>query len=78
MMMKLDYKTRDWFVLMTAFAGVLKIFLSVWFDIQISDAHIDSLLNLLAFVVIIVVIPANTYVTKRRQEQKEKLQEDTK
>lgn len=77
-MKKFDYKAKDWFILMAAFAGVLKIFLSVWFNIEVTQEKIDALINLVAFIVILVVIPANTYVTKKRQEEKKLLDEQKK
>lgn len=77
-MKKIDYKAKDWFILMAAFAGVLKIFLSVWFNIEVTQEKIDALINLVAFIVILVVIPANTYVTKKRQEEKKLLDDQKK
>lgn len=71
----IDYKSKSFYIVLLAFGGLLKIFLESWFQIEITADKLNSLVNLISFIVIMLVLPANTWFTKRRQEQKKVLKE---
>lgn len=71
----IDYKSKSFYIMLLAFMGLLKLFLESWFHIEITEDKMNSLVNLVAFIVIMLVLPANTWFTKRRQEQKKLLKD---
>lgn len=62
--------TKDWFILLLAFAGGLKLFLSA-FGIELPQAAIDGALDMIGAVVMFWGIWKNTHVSKKAQEQKQ-------
>lgn len=66
-----EMKHKDWYILMAGFLGAVKLFLETWFDIAISEEQLNSLVNLMSFIVLLVVIPMNTYITQRLKEKRE-------
>lgn len=70
-----DYKSKSFYFVLVAFGGALKVFLELWFNIQIAEEQLNAAINLIACVVVFIAIPANTWFTKRRQKQKQALKE---
>jgi len=65
---KFDYRTKDWFILLLAFSGALKLLLAS-FGIELAQEQIDAVLNFVAIVVVIVGIARNKYVTNKEKKQ---------
>lgn len=71
----IDYKSKSFYFVLVAFGGAIKVFLGLWFGIQIGEDQLDAAINLFACIVVFIAIPANTWFTKRRQTQKQALQQ---
>lgn len=65
-----EMKQKDWYILLAGFLGALKLFLEAWFHISLSADQLNSLINLASFVVLLIVIPTNTYITQRLREKR--------
>lgn len=66
---KFDYRTKDWFILLLAFSGALKLFLAVVFGIELPQEQFDATSNFIAVIVVIVGIARNKYVTNKEKKQ---------
>lgn len=73
---KFDYRTKDWFILLLAFSGALKLFLSVVFGIELAQEQFDATSNFVAIIVVIVGIWRNKYLTKKEKKQVEVLKDN--
>lgn len=72
---KFDYRTKDWFILLLAFSGALKLALAT-FGVELAQEQIDAILNLSAIVVVIVGVVRNKYITKKEKKQLEVLKDN--
>lgn len=73
-----EMKQKDWYILLAGFLGAVKLFLETWFDVAISAEQLNSAVNLASFIVLLVVIPMNTYITQRLKEKREAKKEGLK
>lgn len=69
---KFDYRTKDWFILLLALSGAVKLLLAS-FGIDLAQEQIDAALNFIAIVVVIVGVIRNQYLTKKEKKQLEVL-----
>lgn len=69
---KFDYRTKDWFILLLALSGAVKLLLAS-FGIDLAQEQIDATLNFIAIVVVIVGVIRNQYLTKKEKKQLEVL-----
>lgn len=65
----LDLKSRSFYVALLTIASAIKLFLSGWFEIELSNEQIDTAVNLLAALIVFVVMPAHRYLVKRRKKK---------
>lgn len=65
---KFDYRTKDWFILLLAFSGALKLLLAS-FGIDLAQEQVDAVLNFVAIVVVVVGIARNKYITNKEKKQ---------
>lgn len=72
---KFDYRTKDWFILLLALSGAIKIFLAT-FGFDLPQEQLDAGLNLAGIVVVVVGIWRNKYLTKKEKKQVEVLKDN--
>lgn len=74
--MEKPWLAKDWFILVTAFAGGLKLVLSSFLGIEVPEEGLDGLLDMIGSAAVFYGIWKNTYVSGKAQKQKEVLQEN--
>lgn len=73
--MEKPWLTKDWFILVVAFAGGLKLALSSFFGIVLPQEGLDGFLDMIGAGAMFYGIWKNTHVSKKAQAQKGLLRE---
>lgn len=69
----MDYKSKDYTILLAGFLGALKLLLSSMGIDFITDDMVNASVDLVAFGVALFAVWKNTYVSKKAQIQKAEL-----
>lgn len=65
----LDLKSKSFYVALLTMASAVKLFLAVWFKIELSSEQIDASVNLLACLIVFGAMPVNRFFVKRRKKK---------
>lgn len=72
----MDYKSKDYVILLAGFLGALKLLLSSMGIDFITDNMVNSVVDMVVFGVALFAIWRNTYVSKKSQVQRKVLEEN--
>ncbi|SMO93055.1 hypothetical protein [Melghirimyces algeriensis] len=73
--MEKPWLTKDWFILIVAFVGGIKLALSAFFGIEVPQEGIDGVLDMIGAAAMFYGIWKNTHVSKKAKDQMEVLRE---